>query len=175
MRHSDPIIARLRAIPFFSGCTRAELALVARNITEHHAAAGEILIQRGWAARELIVIVEGSATVHVGDRPVARLGPGDVAGEVALLDKGPRTATVVAETDMVTLVSTAHEFGMLLTHAPNLVRALLGTAAHRLRVAAAQLTPVTAAPPARPTLAAVRSMVRRPPTPQPTSSARAVR
>jgi CRP-like cAMP-binding protein len=119
---------------------------VARNITEHHAAAGEILIQRGWAARELIVIVEGSATVHLGDRPVARLGPGDVAGEVALLDKGPRTATVVAETDMVTLVSSAHEFGMLLTHAPNLVRALLTTAAQRLRVATAQLGPVPAPP-----------------------------
>jgi CRP-like cAMP-binding protein len=147
-RDPDPRLGRLRAIPLFAACTRPELALVARNITEHHAAAGEVLIQRGWTGRELIVIVEGSAVVELEGRPIARLGPGDVAGEVALLDKGPRTATVVAETDIRALVSTAHEFALLLIHAPTLTRALLATAAHRLRLTTAQLTP-TGAPTVR--------------------------
>jgi CRP-like cAMP-binding protein len=49
----------------------------------------------------LIVIVDGTATVHVGDRTIAVLGPGDFFGEIALLDDGPRTATVIADTDLL--------------------------------------------------------------------------
>jgi hypothetical protein len=71
--------------------------------------------------------------VEVDGRPIARLGPGDVAGEIALLDKGLRTATVVAETDVQALVSTAHELSLLLTHAPVFTRALLTATASRLR------------------------------------------
>jgi CRP-like cAMP-binding protein len=139
-RDHDPLLARLRAIPLFSGCPRAELALVARCSTEHRALAGEVLIEQGWTARELLVIVEGSVVVRLDDRPIARLGPGDVVGEVALLDRGPRTASVVAETDVRALVSTAHEVTMLLTHAPALTRALLQATVSRLRSTTAQLT-----------------------------------
>jgi len=139
-RDHDPLLARLRALPLFAACPRPELALVLRCSTVHQSRAGEVLIEQGAAARELVVLLEGSAVVELDGRPIARLGPGDVAGEIALLDKGRRTATVVAETDVRALVSTAHELTLLLTHAPVLTRALLAASASRLRSTTAQLT-----------------------------------
>jgi CRP/FNR family transcriptional regulator, cyclic AMP receptor protein len=140
-RDHDPQIARLRAVSLFADCPRPELALVVRNSTVHRARAGDVLIEQGRPARELIVLLEGVAVVQVGGQPIARLGPGDVAGEVGLLDHGPRTATVVTETEVVALVSSAHEFSVLLRHAPALTRALLQATAPRLRRATAQLIP----------------------------------
>ena len=98
-------VERLRHIPLFAACTDAELALVARNVDEQHAGAGQVLTRQGEVGREFFVIVEGTAEVRIDDAPVARLGPGAFAGELALLDRRCRTATVVAETPLVTMVS----------------------------------------------------------------------
>jgi len=140
MKTTDPTIHRLRHITLFSACTDRELALIASRTTEHHARPGDILTREGHAGHEFLVIVDGTATVHVGDRTVAILGPGDFFGEIALLDDGPRTATVIADTDLVAEVSNHREFVDLLTEAPNLARNLLVGLARRLRAADLQLT-----------------------------------
>jgi len=138
-RPRDPLARRLRALAPFVHCTRHELDLVARNLTEHRAAAGDVLVEEGRSGRELIVIVEGEATVSRHGRAVARLGPGDVVGEVALLDHGPRTATVVADTPVLALVCTAREFTTLVECVPGFVRSLLPGLARCIRAADADL------------------------------------
>ena len=135
MTRTNPTIERLRRIPLFSACTDGELELIASRTTEIHADAGEVLAREGRTGREFVVIVEGTAKVFVADRQVAVLGAGDFFGEVALLDNGPRTATVVADTDLVADVSSQQEFAELIEGAPTLARTLLVGLAQRLRAA----------------------------------------
>jgi CRP/FNR family transcriptional regulator, cyclic AMP receptor protein len=135
------ILRRIRDVEPFSSCTDEELEVVARNTSDHHAAAGAVLTEEGRLGREWIVIVRGSAVVRVGTSEVARLGPGDVIGEVALLDRGVRTATVVAETDVEALVASAAEFDRILDRVPAVSRALVVALARRLRDADALLRP----------------------------------
>lgn len=128
-------LERLGQIPLFAACTGAELELIARNVTEYRVGPGEVLVQEGKVGREFLVIAEGRAVVMVGDQPIARVGPGDFVGEVAMLDRGFRTASVVAETDMVVEICGTAEFAVLLAGAPTLTRKLLGGLAQRLRTA----------------------------------------
>jgi CRP-like cAMP-binding protein len=82
-----------------------------------------------------MAIVDGTARVDIGGRTVATIGPGEFFGEVALLDGGPRTATVVAETDLVTEVIGQREFAGLVEDSPHLAKLLLVGLARRLRAA----------------------------------------
>ena len=135
MKHSDPKIEHLKTIELFSACTHDELALISSKTTPHHAKAGEVLAGEGRVGHEFVVIVEGTAKVMVGGQQVASLGPGDFFGEVALLDNGPRTATVIAETDLVAEVSSHGEFQDLVAGAPSVSHKMLVGLAHRLRAA----------------------------------------
>jgi len=78
--------------------------------------------------------------VRRGGRRIAMLGPGQYFGEMALLDRGPRTATIVADTDMSLLVLGQREFAGLLDQIPSLSYKLLATMAARLREADAKAT-----------------------------------
>lgn len=140
MKLTDPLIERLSQVTLFSACTKEELELVASNTTEHRSKAGDVLTSEGRSGHEFVVIVEGTAKVMIGDREIALLGPGDFFGEVALLDDGPRTASVVAESDLLAQVSSQREFSELIAGAPNLARKLLIGLARRLRAADMQLT-----------------------------------
>ena len=135
MTQRDPAIERLRQIPLFSACSADELELVAARTTQVHVAAGDVLAREGQTGREFVVIVEGTAAVSKGGRSIATLGPGDFFGEIALLDNGPRTATVTAESDLVAEVSSQREFAELVEGAPSLARKLLVGVAQRLRAA----------------------------------------
>ena len=82
------------------------------------------------------MVVEGQASVMIGERGrVAPMGPGASFGEMSLLDQGPRTATVEAETDMQLLVLDARSFQSLLAQVPSVARKMLVAMADRLRVA----------------------------------------
>ena len=126
---------RVRRVPPFSECSDDELAIVVNNTNDHRAAPGAILTEEGRSGREWIVIMSGSAVVRVCGSIVARLGPGDVIGEVALLDHGVRTATVIAETEVTALVANTAEFDRILTYVPSVTRSLLATLARRVRAA----------------------------------------
>jgi CRP-like cAMP-binding protein len=133
MRSLPPSQQRLRNLDTFARCTDEELAFIDGRMILHRARAGEVLTKEGQSGRELVVIADGTAVVLVGMRAVARLGPGDVVGEMALLDHGPRSATVVAESDVEAFVSSGEEFAQILLGAPTIARALAESLARRLR------------------------------------------
>jgi CRP-like cAMP-binding protein len=123
----------LAAVPLFSACSKKELQAVARASDEVDLPAGRVLCEQGAIGREAFVIVEGTADVKRNNRKVASLGPGSYVGELALLDHGPRTATVVAATDMKVLVLGAREFSGLLDQVPSLAHKLMKALAARIR------------------------------------------
>ena len=123
----------LHQVPLFSSCSRKELAKIARATDEVQVEAGTTLMEQGRLGREAFVIVSGTASVRIGDREVAELGPGQHVGELALLDGGPRTATVVATSDMELLVISQRAFVALLEDVPELARKLLTSMAKMVR------------------------------------------
>lgn len=123
----------LSSIWLFSTATSRELRLVEKALDEVTARSGTVLIEEGATGDEFFIIAEGTASVRRGPRRVALLGPGDYFGELALLDRGRRSATIVADTDMVLLIMSRREFYGLLEHVPSLSRKLLSAMAGRLR------------------------------------------
>jgi CRP/FNR family transcriptional regulator, cyclic AMP receptor protein len=91
----------LTEIPLFSACSKQELQTVFGLTTALTIPAGKVVTSEGHFGREFVVILEGAATVSINGTEIATLGRGDFFGEIALLDGGPRTATVMAETDLV--------------------------------------------------------------------------
>lgn len=106
---------------------------MARASDEVTLPAGRNLCEQGSIGREAFVIVGGSAEVRRNGRRVATLGPGDCFGELALLDHGPRTATVTAVTDIDVLVLGAREFAGILDEVPPIAHKLLKSLASRIR------------------------------------------
>lgn len=130
---SDPKLARLEQIPLFRGCDSKQIRTIGRLGDWARFDAGRVLIrQDGWGG-EAFVIVEGSVTVSRDGRPLATLGPGDVVGEMAVLDHGRRTATVTADTDVEVLVFDPRSFKSLLVEAPAVTRRMLNETTRRLR------------------------------------------
>lgn len=123
----------LSNIWLFSTCTDRELRLVRRSLEEVTAPAGRVLCEEGEIGREFFFIAQGRASVRRSGRKVALLGPGDYFGELALLDRQPRSATVIADTDMTLLNLTQRNFYSVLDEIPALARKLLAAMAGRLR------------------------------------------
>lgn len=124
---------QLGAIPLLSALSKRELQRVARASDEVEVPAGHELVRQGDVGREMFVIVEGSATVRRNGRKVATAGPGSAIGEMSLLDRGPRTATVTADTDCRVLVIGSREFSAVIEEVPSLAHKLLSTLAARVR------------------------------------------
>jgi CRP-like cAMP-binding protein len=91
---------RLKAIPLFSHLSDEEANRLAAFATETSAAEGQILMKQGDYAVELIAIEEGTADVIQDGKKVASLGPGDLIGEMALFNREPRNADVIATSPM---------------------------------------------------------------------------
>ena len=110
----------LRPIELFKALTPRQLTDVAENMTKRHFAAGETVIRAGESGEEFFLISEGEVEVIRAEHEVARLGPGDFFGEVALISGEPRNATVVAlgeieayvlgKTDFQTALGTSQSF-----------------------------------------------------------------
>ena len=125
----------LSTIWLFSTCSTKELRMVRRALDQVAAPPGTVLCEEGTVGREFFFIVNGQASVKRGGRKIASLGPGDYFGELALLDRKPRSATVVADTDMALLTMSQREFTGLLEDVPPLGRKLLAAMSGRLREA----------------------------------------
>jgi CRP/FNR family transcriptional regulator, cyclic AMP receptor protein len=93
-------VNRLTAIPIFAELSPEEARRLATFATETSAADGQILMKEGDYSVELIAIEEGTAEVLRGGRTIASLGPGDLIGEMGLLERRPRNADVIASSPM---------------------------------------------------------------------------
>ncbi|HEX5615852.1 MAG TPA: cyclic nucleotide-binding domain-containing protein [Acidimicrobiia bacterium] len=124
--------ARLANTWVFANLSQRELRQVVKSSATRDVAAGEVLVAEGTSGREFFVLLGGSVKVSRNGRKVTVLGPGSSFGELALLDDGPRTATVTAETAATVLVLGRREFDRLLTGSSAFARKLLAALAHRL-------------------------------------------
>jgi CRP/FNR family cyclic AMP-dependent transcriptional regulator len=91
---------QLTAIPIFSDLSAEEAKRLATFATETSAADGQILMKEGDYSTELIGIEEGTADVIQNGKKVASLGPGDLIGEMGLIERAPRNADVIATSPM---------------------------------------------------------------------------
>jgi len=128
----------LFALPVFAGCSGRTMKRVSTLGTRLNIRAGHCLTTAGSRGAEVLIVLSGTATCLVRGVEEARFGPGDFFGEVATLDGGPRTATVVASTDMEVLVLSGFEFEMLFKSSPEVAHRMLKVTARRLRQANAK-------------------------------------
>ena len=126
-RHTDP----LGQLELFAGCTPAEVAAARRLLTLLTVDTGTVLMKEGGFGMEFLIIAEGEATVSIGTQVVATLGRGDFVGEMSLLGRGRRTATVTAVTPLTFYVANSAEFTALLEAVPSVGERIVQTAAER--------------------------------------------
>ena len=93
-------IQALERLPLFADLTRRELQSVARLFKDRRFSKGETVVKEGSGGAAFFVIESGEATVFIGGKERSTLKPGDDFGEVALIDRGARMATIVAATDL---------------------------------------------------------------------------
>lgn len=127
--------AALGEIWLFSSLSASQLRTVRKAVEEVSVPPDTILVAEGAEGDEFSYIVEGTAAVRRNGRVVARLGPGQYFGELALLDDRPRSATVVSTGPMRLLVLDRRRFDALLDTMPALAGKLLQAMAQRLREA----------------------------------------
>ena len=129
----DEYLDHLGALPLFAGCSRKDLQRIARVSDEIDVEAGRVLVAEDTIGHEAYLIVEGTATVERNGTEVARLGPGDQFGELALFDGGRRTATVTATSPMKLVVLGQRELAGVVDSVPGLAGKLLASLAARIR------------------------------------------
>lgn len=127
------IVGKIGGVPLFSECSKRELGLIARAAKEVSHRQGTMIAREGERGIGLFVILEGECEVTIGGKRKAKLGPGDFFGEVALLDGGPRTATVTALTPVKLVGLTGWVFRGLLMEHPTIALKTLEALAGRLR------------------------------------------
>jgi len=123
----------LALVPLFSGLSKSHLQRLSEATEEVAFRPGATVVREGELGATLFVIVEGQATVSRGGKRLAELFPGDFFGEVSLLDQGPRTATVTADTRLVTLRLFRKVFLGLLETEAGMAEKVLIQVAGRLR------------------------------------------
>ena len=126
-------IERLKEVRIFEECSQRQLRSIARIAGVFDAPAGTMLTRAGEPGDEFFLILDGTASVNVATEKRGPLRPGAFFGEMSLLDGGPRSATIVAETPIRLLVISRRNFSVLLKDVPGLTQSLLMTLSRRVR------------------------------------------
>jgi CRP/FNR family transcriptional regulator, cyclic AMP receptor protein len=122
----------LKGVPLFAGCSKAELRELAATADEVDLREGHVLTREGRPGREFFVLIDGSVRVTTNGRKLAELSGGDWFGEIALLTKVPRTATVTATSPVRALVVTDRAFRRLVETMPSIALKVLASVGERL-------------------------------------------
>jgi CRP/FNR family cyclic AMP-dependent transcriptional regulator len=129
---ADTRVDLIQGLPLFELCSKRDLRRIAALADEREIAAGTELIREGEPGSEFYVVVDGEVDVRRRGRRVARLGAGSYVGEIALLSRSPRTATVVAATPLRVLAISGRDFVALLDTLPELWLKVARTLADRV-------------------------------------------
>jgi CRP/FNR family transcriptional regulator, cyclic AMP receptor protein len=122
----------IKRVPLFAHLSKRHLQEVASLADEIDLRDGKELTKEGAAGREFFVLLEGSADVKKNGRRINRLGPGDFFGEIALVSRVPRTATVIATSPVRALIVTDRSFRRLLEDSPQIQARVMQALAERV-------------------------------------------
>jgi CRP-like cAMP-binding protein len=125
----------LGRVALLRGLTPDDLEALGSHLREAHFAAGDVVVREGTRGARILaffLILDGTAQVTVAGEPRASLGPGDYFGEIGLLLDVPRTATVVAETDLLCSAMSAWDFRAFTDEHPNVLATLASSLEARL-------------------------------------------
>ena len=128
----------LRRVPLFAGLDRKELELLAKLAKEQQYEPGATIVKAGASGHGLYIIKEGHVSVVRDGQKVASMGPGQFFGEISVLDGGPRTADVKANTETVCLTLISWEIKPLLMDNAAITYKMLLEMVKRLRTQAPQ-------------------------------------
>ena len=133
---AHPSAETIARVPLFEGLEKRELKRLADAFKDRRFAAGQTVAKEGETGAGFFVIDQGTASVTVDGEPRATLGPGDYFGEIALIDpEARRTATIVADTDLVCYGLTVWEFRPIVENDGRVAWKLLQALARKLRLA----------------------------------------
>jgi CRP-like cAMP-binding protein len=122
----------LASIPLFGGCSRRELEQIGAIADETNVPSGRTLIEQNQPANEFFALIEGTADVRRNGRKVKEMSGGDFFGEIALITKTPRTATVTTTSPARLLVIRGRDFDRVLSDAPSIAVKILRQLGGRL-------------------------------------------
>lgn len=125
-------IELLKSVPLFASCSKAELHRLAATADEVDVREGYVLVREGRPGREFFVLVDGTVQVTAKGREIAELHGGDWFGEIALLTKVPRTASVTTTSAVRALVVTDRAFRQLVETMPSIALKVLASVGERL-------------------------------------------
>jgi CRP/FNR family transcriptional regulator, cyclic AMP receptor protein len=123
----------IRGVPLFAETDETFLDQLAEEFNQRTYAPGELIAEEGERGRTFFVIESGEAAVLVHGKEVRRLGPGDSFGEMALIDKSARSATVRADTEVRGYQLPVFSFRPIVEKHPEMTWALLEALAQRVR------------------------------------------
>jgi CRP/FNR family transcriptional regulator, cyclic AMP receptor protein len=129
----DEKLDLLHRIPLFSTFDQRRLERLGMLADEVDVPAGKVLMRQGETGSDMMVIVDGSVSVERDGNRLNTLGPGDFFGEIALVDGGPRTATVTAEAPTRLLVITHRDFHSMMDEFPEIADQVMNALANRVR------------------------------------------
>jgi CRP/FNR family cyclic AMP-dependent transcriptional regulator len=127
------ICSHLSSVRLFGACGKKEINAIAKAAKLLTVYSGTQLITEGEEGSTMYVVLDGTARVSRNGRKLNSIGPGDTVGELALLSKGPRTATVVATSDMDVAAISSRQLAAVLKDAPTFARKLLESLADLVR------------------------------------------
>jgi CRP/FNR family transcriptional regulator, cyclic AMP receptor protein len=120
-------------VPLFASLSKRQLRRLGRDALVYEFQPGDDLVKEGAAGETMFVILDGNARVVRRGRPLRKLGPGDFFGEVAVIDRRPRTAKVSAETPLRCLILHREEIRAAVEEDPKIAWRMLEVLAGRLR------------------------------------------
>jgi len=128
-----PTLELLRGVPLFAAGNDKFLSRLSTEFFERTYRAGEAIAEEGESGKTFIVIESGDVVVAVRGREVGHLGAGQAFGEMALIDKSARSATVTAVTDTHCFLLPVWSFRPIVEEHPEMAWALLEALAQRVR------------------------------------------
>ena len=134
---ADARAARLKAVPLFAHCTGKQIQFIVTQVEDMDFPAGRVLCTEGQSGGDFFVLLSGTADVTRKGRRIAKMGAGDFFGEIALVDGGPRTATVTTTTPSRCLVLGPRQFQNVLHQDADIGHSVMKALTLRVREAGA--------------------------------------